>query len=218
MEKILSKSLLAIFAACLVTASFVACSDDSNDTPATTPTTPSSGNGENTTSDNDGTTGSSAEAKVTVKELAFGSTTLNNKVYSYVDDNDETCYLTFTGGNCYESYSPEDIGVIDNYYTIISYNNKIYVSVPATRTSGSGLFATFTEDYDDDIVFKFKSDGTGTYKTSREAGTFTFTNKAGVVTISYDDGVKEKALYNGTKLYLVNDEDILTYIGNYSAN
>ena len=165
------------------------------------------------------TTGSVSEATASVTELAYDSVTLNNKVFSYEDeDGDGTIYLTFTGGKCYKSTSPDNIGS-ETDELLISYNNKIYRSDKSTRSSGSGLFATF--DDGEGCKCTLKSDGTGSIDFYEDSSSFscTFTNNAGLVTISftYEGETKTGAwYYNGENLYDLKEE--LTFVKNYSAN
>ncbi|MBR1713316.1 MAG: hypothetical protein IJ717_00025 [Treponema sp.] len=163
------------------------------------------------------TTGGS-EATASVTELAYDSDTLNNKVFSYEDEDDGTRYLIFTGGKCYKSSSPDHIGWEDDEL-LISYNNKIYRSDKATRSSGSGLFATF--DDGEGCKITFKSDGTGSIYFYEDSSSFssTFTNNAGVVTISFTyegETMTGDRYYNGENLYDLKEE--LTFVKNYSAN
>lgn len=164
-------------------------------------------------------TTSGSEATASVTELAYDSDTLNNKVFSY-EDEDEVRYLTFTDGKCYKSDSSlTDLLNKEKDYLFISYNNKIYRSHKATRSSGSGLFATF--DDGEECKYTLKSDGTGSiyfYEDSSSLS-FTFTNNAGLVTISctYEgEPFTFVMYYNGENLYDLEDE--LTFVKNYSAN
>ncbi len=161
------------------------------------------------------TSGSDAAASVT--ELAYDSTTLNNKVFSYEDEDDGVRYLIFTSGKCYKSTSADYIGWEDDEL-LISYNNKIYRSDKAARISGSGLFATFDDGYE--RKYTFKSDGTGSiYYYDDTSMSFTFTNNVGLLTISctYEGETLTGAMYyNGEYLYDLKEE--LTFVKNYSAN
>ncbi len=165
------------------------------------------------------TSGSVSEATASVTELAYDSDTLNNKVFSYEDDDgDGVRYLTFTGGKCYKSTSPDSIGS-EKDYLFISCNNKIYRSDKSTRSSGSGLFATF--DDGEGCKCTLNSDGTGSIDFYEDSSSFscTFTNNAGLVTISftYEGGTMTGAwYYNGENLYDQKEE--LTFVKNYSAN
>lgn len=164
------------------------------------------------------TTSSVSEATASVTELAYDSDTLNNKVFSYEDEDDGVRYLIFTGGKCYKSTSADYIGwEADDL--LISYNNKIYRSDKSTRSSGSGLFATF--DDGEGCKCTLNSDGTGSIDFYEYSSSFscTFTNNAGFVTISFTDegGTKTGAwYYNGENLYDLKEE--LTFVKNYSAN
>ena len=163
------------------------------------------------------TTGSGSEATASVTELAYDSDTLNNKVFSY--DDDEIRYLTFTDGKCYKSDSSlTDLLNKEKDYLFISYNNKIYRSNKATRSSGSGLFATF--DDGEKCKYTFKSDGTGIINFYDNSSlSFTFTNNAGLLTMSctYEgETMTVVRYYNGE--YLYNPKEELTFVKNYSAN
>ena len=166
-----------------------------------------------------GSSGSTvSEATASVTELAYDSDTLNNKVFSY-DDDDEIRYLTFTDGKCYKSDSSlTDLLNKEKDYLFISCNNKIYRSQKATRTSGSGLFATF--DDGDECKYTLNSDGTGIINfTDGDSMSFTFTNNAGLITMSctYEGETFTGAMYyNGE--YLYNQKEELTFVKNYSAN
>lgn len=165
------------------------------------------------------TTGSGSEATASVTELAYDSTTLNNKVFSY-DDDDEIRYLTFTDGKCYKSDSSLiDLLNKEKDYLFISYNNKIYRSDKAARTSGSGLFATFDDGYES--KYTLNSDGTGSryFYEDGVSMSFTFTNNAGLITASctYEGETLTGVMYyNGE--YLYNQKEELTFVKNYSAN
>lgn len=162
------------------------------------------------------TSGSVSEATASVTELAYDSDTLNNKVFSYEID-DGVRYLTFTGGKCYKSSSPDYISS-EKDYLVISYNNKIYRSQKATRTSGSGLFATF--DDGEKCKYTLNSDGTGSRDFyDGDSMSFTFTNNAGLLTCSctYEGETMTGVMYyNGENLY--NQKEELTFVKNYSAN
>lgn len=162
-------------------------------------------------------TTSGSEATASVTELAYNSDTLNNKVFSYEDEEKGTRYLTFTDGKCYKSSSPDSIGS-EKDYLVISCNNKIYRSQKATRTSGSGLFATF--DDGEECKYTLNSDGTGIINFYDNTSlSFTFTNNAGLVTISctYEgEPFTFNMYYNGEILYDQKEE--LTFVKNYSAN
>lgn len=164
------------------------------------------------------TTGSVSEATASVTELAYDSDTLNNKVFSY-DDDDEIRYLTFTDGKCYKSDSSLTVLLKkEKDYLFISCNNKIYRSQKATRTSGSGLFATF--DDGEECKYTLNSDGTGSmYFYDGDSMSFTFTNNAGLITASctYEGETLTGAMYyNGE--YLYDQKEELTFVKNYSAN
>lgn len=162
-------------------------------------------------------TGSVSEATASVTELAYDSDTLNNKVFSY--DDDEIRYLTFTDGKCYKSDSSlTDLLNKEKDYLFISYNNKIYRSNKAARSSGSGLFATFDDGYE--RKYTLNSDGTGSMDFyDGDSMSFTFTNNAGILTISctYEGETLTGVMYyNGE--YLYNQKEELTFVKNYSAN
>ena len=164
-------------------------------------------------------TTSGSEATASVTELAYDSDTLNNKVFSYEDedDHDGVRYLTFTGGKCYVSSSLDYIGR-ENDDLFISYNNKIYRSDKATRISGSGLFATF--DDGEECKSTLNSDGTGIANYyDGDSMSFTFTNNAGILTISFTyegESFTFNQYYNGENIYDLKEE--LTFVKNYSAN
>lgn len=163
-------------------------------------------------------TTSGSESTASVTELAYDSDTLNNKVFSYEDEDDGVRYITFTGGKCYESSSLDYIGR-ENDDLFISYNNKIYRSDKATRSSGSGLFATF--DDGEEYKYTLNSDGTGSIYFYEGSFSFpsTFTNNAGLVTMSftYEGETFTGAMYyNGE--YLYDQKEELTFVKNYSAN
>ncbi|MBR1616112.1 MAG: hypothetical protein IJ673_11655, partial [Treponema sp.] len=101
----------------------------------------------------------------------------------------------------------------------ISYNNKIYRSDKATRSSGSGLFATF--DDGEECKYTLKSDGTGSIYLYEDSSSLslTFTNNAGILTVSltYEGETFTGVMYyNGENLY--DQEEDLTFVKNYSAN
>lgn len=167
------------------------------------------------------TTSGVSEATASVTVLAYDDNKLNNKVFSYEKEKDDgeryIRYLIFTGEKCYKSESLDYIGS-ETDELLISYNNKIYRSNKATRSSGSGLFATFDDGYE--CKYTLKSDGTGIINFYDNTSlSFTFTNNAGLVTISctYEgEPFTFNMYYNGEILYDQKEE--LTFVKNYSAN
>uniref|UniRef100_UPI00168A777D hypothetical protein n=1 Tax=Treponema zioleckii TaxID=331680 RepID=UPI00168A777D len=90
-----------------------------------------------------------------------------------------------------------------------------HMDMPAlSRTSGSGLYSTFSFSEDEYAMsFTFKSDGTGTWsmadpKEDSMSGTLTFTNNKGELksSLKLGDETKEFVLiYTGSSLYVVDD-------------
>ncbi|MBP3607143.1 MAG: hypothetical protein J6J11_02325 [Treponema sp.] len=154
-------------------------------------------------SGNEGGGESISESKASVENLSYDSDNLNNKIFRRVDGDGDIKYHLFKDGKCYESSSSETFSKEDDDDPIIiSYKDKFYRLDPSkvcNRTSGNGLFATFTAG--NGVTITLKSDGTG----SASGAEFNFTNANGEITLSIFPSWK--VLYDGSKLFLIMDPD-----------
>lgn len=144
--------------------------------------------------------------------LSYSSDDLNNKVFSYEDEDDGRRYLGFTGGKCYKSSNSSSFPDTEREYTIVKYAGRLYKSFFMTRTSGSGLIGTFT---DGENAFTFSNGGTGTATLDGESETISYTNNNGLVVINIPGEGDLKVYYDGNnKIYGVDEENIMTFVQN----
>lgn len=180
MEKILSKSLLAVFAACLVTTSFVACSDGDDDTTTVeqkkevTTTTKTVKIGDNTytytivdgqpqsgtgvTVNADGTVTVAASDGSSVTFSADGSTI----TYKTADNK------TYTGSASTTESDNSSVTLTSESGETISAESKSETETETEATTGSEAAATVRElQYSDSSldgkVFKYNDDGNTRY-------------------------------------------------------
>ncbi len=166
-----------------------------------------------------------SEATTTVTILPYTNSAIADKVFYRTKEDGKIKYHLFNGGKCYESsnsdyFSNED----DDHPIIISWNGNVYRLDPDKinlRINGSGLFSTFQHgDGGDDAIMTFNSNGSGTIDGDGKTIPLTFTNNAGVLTLSFTyEGKPATALfaYDGTKLYAIDDDLRLIFVKNYSS-
>ncbi len=170
--------------------------------------------GSGSTSTGSGTVSGAALPAGSIQLLSYSSSDLNNKVFSYEDEEDVTRYLGFSGGRCYKSSNPNSFSKTKDY-DIIKYNSKLYRGFCFPRTSGSGLFATFSaEDEDGQISVTFNNSGSiAVSENGRHTGNFTFTNNNGELSVTIPGEGNNKWCYDGSKIYGI--EERLTYYGSF---
>ena len=141
-----------------------------------------------------------------VQGLSYSSDDLNNKVFSYEDDEDGTRYLGFLNGKCYKSSNPSSFqSSKEKDYLIIKYDGHLYKSGAFIRTSGTGLVGTFS---DGEATFTFANGGSGTFNIEGETGSFTYTNNNGELTLTIPGVGNTKMYYGGSnKVYYLDDDD-----------
>ncbi|MBP5436790.1 MAG: hypothetical protein J6Y30_02275 [Treponema sp.] len=175
----------------------------------------STGSGSGNTSTGSGTVSGAALPAGSIQLLSYSSSDLNNKVFSYEDEEDGTTrYLGFSGGKCYKSSNPNSFNKQKDY-DIIKYNGKLYSGWFIPRTSGSGLFATFSaEDEDGQISLTFNNSGSiAVSENGRHTGDFTFTNTNGELLVTIPGEGNNKWCYDGSKIYSIKER--LTYYGSF---
>ena len=158
----------------------------------------------------------------TVRELSF--TDLEGKIFNYKDDGDDRWYK-FEDGKVYEATSLEYQNWRDetsdweeNGSSVALLNGTQYSVVEGKlpRTSGSGLYATFSEtvtENGESFTFSvtLKNNGTCTITEPEATGSGPFTNNNGLLTMTIE-GEKMYGFYDGTSIYIV--EDLLTEVTN----
>ena len=144
----------------------------------------------------------------TVRELSF--TDLEGKIFNYKKDNGEDRWYKFDGGKVYKATSLEyqnwsdDTSKWEDYGKSVALLNGTQYSVvkgKLPRTSGSGLYATFSENGDS---VTFKNNGTYTFIDPEETVSGPFTNDNGLLAMTIE-GEKMYGFYDGTSFYFVND-------------
>ena len=154
--------------------------------------------------------GSTSEISVsgTVRELSF--TDLEGKIFNYKKDNGDDRWYKFEGGKVYKATSLEyqnwsdDTSKWEDYGKSVALLNGTQYSVvkgKLPRTSGSGLYATFSENGDS---VTFKNNGTYTFIDPEGTVSGPFTNDNGLLAMTIE-GEKMYGFYDGTSFYFVND-------------
>ncbi|HAM79032.1 MAG TPA: hypothetical protein DCP61_07630 [Treponema sp.] len=158
-----------------------------------------------------GSSGGTSFTDGAVQGLSYSSDDLNNKVFSYEDEEDGTRYLGFLNGKCYKSSDPSSFqSSKEKDYTILKYDGHLYRSGAFIRTSGTGLVGTFS---DGEATFTFATGGSGTFNIEGETGSFTYTNNDGELTLTIPGEGNTKMYYNGSnKIYYLDDEVRLTFV------
>lgn len=174
----------------------------------------STGSGSGNTSTGSGTVSGAALPAGSIQVLSYSSSDLNNKVFSYEDEEDGTRYLVFSGNKCYKSSSPNSFNKQKDY-DIIKYNGKLYRGWFIPRTSGSGLFATFFDaGSDEKISFTFYDDGhIAVAENGTHTGNGSFTNNNGVLSVTIPGEGNDKFYYDGNKICGLKER--LTYYGSF---
>ena len=162
------------------------------------------------------TVSSDSEESGTVKELSF--TDLEGKIFNYKDD-DEDRWYKFEGGKVYKSsdktyWSDKTSDWEEKGKSVALLNGTQYSVVEGKlpRTSGSGLYATFSEGT---ISAKLKNDGTYTLIDSGASGATmsgTFTNNNGLLAMARAGKTTMYGFYDGSSIYMV--DDLLTEVTN----
>ena len=161
--------------------------------------------------------GSTSEISVsgTVRELSF--TDLEGKIFNYKDDGDDRWYK-FEGGKVYNATSLEYQNWSDktsdweedgNSVALLNGTQYSVIEGKLPRTSGSGLYATFSETFTEDgesftVSLTFKNNGTWTMTYSGVTESGTFTNNNGFLVMT-SGGETKRHFYDGTSFYFVNE-------------
>lgn len=153
----------------------------------------------------------------TVRELTF--TDLEGKIFNYKKDNGEDRWYKFEGGRVYKSsdktYWEDVISDWEKEGKSVALLNGTQYSVvegKLPRTSGSGLYATFSEGT---ISAKLKNDGTYTLIGPEETVSGTFTNNNGLLAMARAGKTTMYGFYDGSSIYMV--DDLLTEVTSGSA-
>lgn len=192
---------LALAVAALTTMfGFASCSNDSSN--------------DSTTNSGAGTGTGTAETAKTITELKYTDAELAGKIFTYKDGGD-TKYCLFYNGGCFtvdDKSKFNNIGSLQgNSPSILKFNDKIYKYAKYTRKSGEGLYTTWEND-SGTMSFTATGNGSFTYKGTPIA--FTFTNDKGNLTLTAPAMGDTKAYYDGTNIYVLNQE--LTFVENYT--
>lgn len=165
------------------------------------------------------TVSSDSAGSGTVRELSF--TELEGKIFNYKKDNGEDRWYKFDGGKVYKATSLEyqnwsdDTSGWEDYGKSVALLNGTQYSVvkgKLPRTSGSGLYATFSENGDS---VTFKNNGTYTFIDPEGTVSGPFTNDNGLLAMTIE-GEKMYGFYDGTSFYMVGD--LLTEVTSGSAS
>ena len=160
----------------------------------------------------------------TVKELSF--TDLEGKIFNYKKDNGDDRWYKFEGGKVYKATSLEYQDWSDDTSdweedgkSVALLNGTQYSVVEGKlpRTSGSGLYATFSETFTEDgesftFSMTLKNDGTITMTDPKETVSGTFTNNNGLLAMTIEGKKTLYGFYDGSSIYMVND--LLTEVTN----
>lgn len=176
------------------------------------------------------TVSSDSEGSGTVRELSF--TDLEGRIFNYKDDGEDRWYK-FEDGKVYK-ISDKTYWSDKNYWnnktsewevkgkSVALLNGTQYsvVGGKLPRTSGSGLYATFSETFTEDGVsvtlsMTLKNNGTCTITDLEETGSGTFTNNNGLLTMTMEDEAMY-GFYDGSSIYMV--DDLLTEVTSGSAS
>ena len=163
------------------------------------------------------TVSSDSEGSGTVRELSF--TALEGKIFNYKKDNGDDRWYKFEGGKVYKSsdktyWNDDTSGWEEKGKSVALLNGTQYSVVEGKlpRTSGSGLYATFTEGT---ISATLKNDGTYTLIDSGASGATmsgTFTNNNGLLAMARAGKTTMYGFYDGSSIYMV--DDLLTEVTN----
>ena len=166
------------------------------------------------------TVSSDSERSGTVRELTF--TDLEGKIFNYKDDGEDRWYK-FEDGKVYKSsdktyWNDDTSGWEEKGKSVALLNGTQYsvVGGKQPRTSGSGLYATFSGTFTEagksvTLSVTLKNNGTCTMTDSEETGSGTFTNDNGLLEMTIE-GEKMYGFYDGSSIYIVSE--LLTKVTN----
>ena len=169
------------------------------------------------------TVSSDSERSGTVRELSFAD--LEGKIFNYKKDNGEDRWCKFEGGKVYKATSLEyqnwsdDTSHWEDYGKSVALLNGTQYSVvegKLPRTSGSGLYATFSGTFTEagksvTLSVTFKNNGTYTFIDPEGTVSGPFTNDNGLLEMTIE-GEKMYGFYDGSSIYMV--DDLLTEVTN----
>ena len=163
------------------------------------------------------TVSSDSAGSGTVRELSF--TDLEGKIFNYKKDNGEDRWYKFEGGRVYKSsdktYWDDETSDWENYGKSVALLNGTQYSVvegKLPRTSGSGLYATFSGTFTEgSISVTLKNDGTYTITDPEGTASEMFTNNNGLLAMARA-GKTMYGFYDGSSIYMV--DDLLTEVTN----
>lgn len=198
--------------------------ENSGNSSGNSSSTGNSGTENNGTVDTGNSGSTVAEASGTVVEKSL--TDLEGKIFKYTNEKGDRWYK-FEGGKVYKSsditneYSWNDKTgewtKEDNAVALLNGTQYAVYFCTLPRTSGSGLYATFSETFTEGgqsftIAVTLKNDGTCT-NTDPESGTYSakFTNTNGLIAMTAE-GDTMYGFYDGSKIYMVGD--LLTEVTN----
>ena len=168
------------------------------------------------------TVSSDSEGSGTVRELSF--TDLEGKIFNYKKDNGEDRWYKFEGGRVYKSsdktYWNDDTSDWEEWGESVALLNGTQYSVVRgkfPRTSGSGLYATFSGTFTEagepfTMLVTLKNDGTCTATDSEETVSGTFTNNNGLLAMARAGKTTMYGFYDGSSIYEL--DDLLTEVTN----
>ncbi|MDY5684372.1 MAG: hypothetical protein SPG48_12585 [Treponema sp.] len=170
------------------------------------------------------TVSSDSAGSGTVRELYF--TDLEGKIFNYKNDRGEDRWCKFDGGKVYKSsdktyWNDDTSGWEEKGKSVALLNGTQYsvVGGKLPRTSGSGLYATFSGTFTEagksvTLSVTLKNNGTCTMTDSGATMSGTFTNNNGLLTMTID-GEAMYGFYDGSSIYMV--DDLLTEVTSGSA-
>ena len=156
----------------------------------------------------------------TVRELFF--TELEGKIFNYKDDGEDRWYK-FEGGRVYKSSDKtywsdktSEWAVKGKSVALLNGTQYSVVGGKLPRTSGSGLYATFSGTFTEagksvTLSVTLKNNGTCTMTDSEVTESGTFTNDNGLLEMTIE-GEKMYGFYDGSSIYMV--DDLLTEVTN----
>ena len=182
------------------------------------------GDGENLTATSESetkteTVSSDSADSGTVRELSF--TDLEGKIFNYKDDGEDRWYKfedekvykisdkTYWSDKNYWTDKTSEWEVKGKSVALLNGTQYSVVGGKFLRTSGSGLYATFSGIFTKDgksvtLSVTLKNNGTCTMTDSEETGSGTFTNNNGLLTMTMEDEAMY-GFYDGSSIYMVDD-------------
>ena len=158
----------------------------------------------------------------TVRELSF--TDLEGKIFNYKNDRGLDRWYKFEGGKVYKTtdlqYEGTDITSEweEEGKSVALLNGTQYSVVEGKlpRTSGSGLYATFSGTFTEgSISVTLKNDGTYTITDPEGTASEMFTNNNGLLAMARAGKTTMYGFYDGSSIYMV--DDLLTEVTSGSA-